>query len=204
MLLSSRSEREVKGEAMRNPMCAVGMAGAALAFVFLQGCGGSSPGLEGQSIVPCDQGDPSFDVWRANFDPTGRHEVLVSVDTKNDATAAEFRLVVACNEKVVVNTTRGAPCSNTPPHTGVSLPECPIATFDLAPLGTGRIECLAEITSTESLHIGVGDCADKAKADYEIIMRIDGVDLALDVVADDCRDEFSCLERQFGIDVPNS
>jgi hypothetical protein len=32
-------------------------------------------------------------------------------------------------------------------------------------------------------------------------MRIDTAALALDLVADDCRDDESCLESTFGIDV---
>ena len=167
----------------------------------LAACGGSSPGLVGDSIEPCDQGEPAFDVWRANFDPTGKQQIVASVDTVQESTAAEFRLVVACNGEVVVNTTSGAPCDDPPPPRGSGNPQCPLATIDVEDLGTGRVECLAEIASTESLDIGVGLCADPAIAEYSLILRIDGVDLALDLVADNCRDDSSCLERQFGIDV---
>ena len=168
---------------------------------FLAACGGTSPGLVGDSLEPCDQGEPAFDVWRADFDPTGKQQIIASVDTIKENTAAEFRLVVACNGEVVVDTTRGAPCDDPPPAAGSGNPECPLATIDVEDLGTGRVECLAEIASTESLGIGVGLCADPAIAEYNLILRIDNVDLALDLVADNCRDSSSCLEEQFGIDV---
>ena len=167
----------------------------------LAACGGGSAGLVDGTIIPCNQGDPSFDVWRADFDPTGKQQIIVSVDTIKESTSAEFRLVVACDGDVVVNTTGGAACNDPPPPRGSGNPQCPFATIDVADLGTGRVECLAEITTTEPLEIGAGLCADPAVAEYDLVMRIDNLDLALDLAADDCRDDFSCLERQFGIDV---
>jgi hypothetical protein len=178
---------------------------AALLAVFPIACGGggSSPGTEKSTIVPCDQGTPSFDVWRAVFFTNGATRITASVDTVSADSAAEFRLVVACDDKVVLNTIAGAPCSDPPPAHGGGSPECPLGTIDVADLPVGQVECLAEVTSTQPLHIGVGNCADPTHADYELFLRLDVADLALDLVADDCRDTFSCLQRQFGIDVRN-
>lgn len=166
------------------------------------GSGGSAVGTVEGSIVPCDQGEAAFDVWRADFDPSGKVQIAASMDTRDAATAAEFRLVIACDGEVVVDTTRGINCSFPPPSkSGQGTPECPFDTIDVADLGSGRVECLAEITTTEPLDIGVGRCADPAIAKYKFRMQIDSRPLALDLVADDCRDESSCLEKQFGIDV---
>jgi hypothetical protein len=177
-----------------------------VATLFALGCGGSSDGpigtVEG-SIVPCNQGDASFDVWRADFDPTGKSQIAVSVDTRDGASAAEFRLVVACEDEVVVDTIDGAACSSTPPsQPDQGRPQCPFEIIEIADLpDVPRIECLAEITSTEPLDIGIGRCADPAEAKYSLRMNTDDRPLALDLVADDCRDDSSCLEKQFGIDV---
>ena len=181
----------------------------ALAFLLLAawlaacGGGGSSPGTEKSTIVPCNQGTPAFDVWRAVFFTNGATRITASVDTVSADSAAEFRLVVACDDKVVLNTIAGAACSDPPPAHGGGSPECPLGTIDVADLPVGQVECLAEVGSTQSLHIGVGNCADPTHADYKLVLRLDLADLALDLVADDCRDTFSCLQRQFGIDVRN-
>jgi hypothetical protein len=182
---------------------------ALLATFLAVGCGGVNSGnddpigsVEG-SIIPCNQGQASFDVWRADFDPTGRTQIAVGVDTRDGTTAAEFRLVVACQGEVVVETTDGAECSSTPPaKSDGGRPECPFDVIQIADIpDSPRIECLAEITSTEPLDIGVGRCADAAEAKYILRMVTDDRPLALDLVADDCRDDDSCLEKQFGIDV---
>ena len=182
---------------------------ALLATLLAFGCGGVNSGdddpigaVEG-SIIPCDQGQASFDIWRADFDRAGRTQIVVAVDTRDGATASEFRLVVACEGEVLVNTTDGAACSHTPPSkSDQGEPECPFDVIDIADIPDApRIECLAEITSTEPLDIGVGRCADAAEAKYTLRMVTDDNALALDLVADDCRDDDSCLEKQFGIDV---
>jgi hypothetical protein len=182
---------------------------ALLAAFLAMGCGGVNSGdddpigsVEG-SIIPCNQGEASFDVWRADFDRADRMQIAVGVDTRDGTTAAEFRLVVACEGEVLVNTTGGAQCSHTPPSkSGQGEPECPFEVIDIADIPDApRIECLAEITSTEALDIGVGRCADPAEAKYTLRMVTDDRPLALDLVADDCRDDKSCLEKQFGIDV---
>jgi hypothetical protein len=54
------------------------------------------------------------------------------------------------------------------------------------------------VTTTPPLDIGVGVCADPAVAEYEIRMTIDGQDLALDLAANDCRADESCLEEILG------
>jgi hypothetical protein len=173
--------------------------------LFVLGCGGDSStpvGTVEGSIIPCNEGDASFDVWRADFDPTGKQTIFAGIDTLDGSTTAEFRLVVACDGEVVVDTTRGAACRNPPPPKNDGNPECPFDTIDVADLGGGpRIECLAEVTTTEPLDIGVGRCADPARADYTLRLQADTRALALGLVADDCRDDESCLEKQFGIDV---
>jgi hypothetical protein len=181
------------------------LAGGLVVTVLSLGCGGSSNGPIGTvdgTIVPCDQGEPSFDVWRADFDPSGAAQIVASIDTRDDTTTAELRLVIACNGEVVLDTIGGIDCSFTPPaKRDGGKPQCPLGKIQVAALGTARVECLAEITSTEPLDIGVGRCADPAIAKYTFRMTLDDRALALDLAADDCRDASSCLERQFGIDV---
>jgi hypothetical protein len=180
-----------------------------MATLFGLGCGGVSTSnddpigtVEG-SIIPCNQGQPSFDVWRADFDSAGRTRIAVTVDTRDGTSASEFRLVVACQGEVVVDTIDGAACSHTPPsNPGEGPPECPFEIIDIDDIpASPRVECLAEITSTEPLDVGVGRCANPAEAKYTLLMVSDDRPLALDLVADDCRDDESCLEKQFGIDV---
>lgn len=169
------------------------------------GCGGSDgpPGAENDAVRPCNQGQPSFDVWRANFAPNGRMRITAQVDTRSDSTAAEFRLVVACEGEIVAEEIGGRLCSHDPPQRrDGDEPECPAVVIDVEDIDFdgGFIECFAEIGTTASLDIGTGDCADAAVAEYDIFMSIDGSGLALDLVADDCRDRDSCLESMFGIE----
>jgi len=171
----------------------------------LAGCGGGGEDVVGsveQSIRPCNDGRAAFDVWRADFSPNGRQRISAAVDTLNGATAAEFRLVVACQGEVVAEATSGIPCSEAvPPRDPGDAPECPAVEIDVADIeNTQRIECLAEITTTEPLRIGAGDCVDPAVAEYRLLMKIDTASLALDLVADDCRATSSCLNTMFGID----
>src|SRR5690606_31246618 len=66
------------------------------------GCGSDSPpGAETGAVRPCDEGQPSFDVWRAEFAPNQRTRITAQVDTRSSSTAAEFRLVVACQGEIV-------------------------------------------------------------------------------------------------------
>jgi hypothetical protein len=167
------------------------------------GGGGDGPiGSQDQSIVPCNRGLPSFDVWRADFAPNGRQFITATVDTRNSSTATEFRLVLACQGEVVAEAIDGIACSNPPPQISDGpAPVCPLIQVDVTDIDfSGRIECLAEITSTQPLDIGTGGCADPQVADYRIVMKIDTASLDLALVADDCRDEESCLESMFGID----
>jgi len=166
------------------------------------GSGGGSPGTQDQSIVPCNQGQPAFDVWRAEFNPLGRQTITATVDTRDRSTASETRLVVACQGEVLIDTIGGRVCSKQPPSKpGDPIPECPLASIRVSDIDfSNRIECLAEVTTTEPLDIGVGVCADPAVADYEIRLTIDGQGLALDLEADNCRADESCLEEMFGIE----
>jgi hypothetical protein len=82
-------------------------------------------------------------------------------------------------------------------------PECPFLIIDVDDLDfddDGRIECLAEIGTTQSLDVGTGGCTDAAAANYRLRMQIDSAALALDLVADDCRAPDSCLESVFGVE----
>ncbi len=175
----------------------------AMLFAVL-GCGSDGPpGIESAAVRPCDEGQPSFDVWRANFAPNERTRITAQVDTRSGSTAAEFRLVVACQGEIVAEEIDGRLCSHEAPQRRAGdEPECPAVVIDVDDLDFdgGFIECFAEIGTTESLGIGTGGCADSATAEYEIFMAIDGSGLALDLVADDCRDRDSCLESMFGID----
>jgi hypothetical protein len=163
------------------------------------GCGdGTAPGTEEGSIEPCNQGEPSFDVWRADFAPNGRRTLLARVDTRDSAHASGFRLVVACDGEVVIDTTDGQECSDTPPGGG----QCPLDAVDLGDLALQpRVECLAEVGPTEPLGLGDGDCADDARADYALRLTIDSAGLALDLVSHNCRAPRSCLQDDFDIDV---
>jgi hypothetical protein len=162
-------------------------------------CGDSNaPGTVGSSIEPCDQGEPSFDVWRADFAPNGRRTLLARVDTIDSAHASGFRLVVACEGQVVIDTTDGQECSEPPPNGS----ECPLDAVDLGELSElPRVECLAEVGTAEALGLEAGDCADPARADYDLRLTIDSVGLALDLAADNCRAPRSCLQDEFDIDV---
>jgi hypothetical protein len=163
------------------------------------GCGDSTaPGSEEASIEPCNQGQPSFDVWRADFAPNGRRSLVARVDTRDGAFASGFRLVVACEGEVVIETTDGQECSETPPGGG----QCPLDEADLGDLADlPRVECLAEVGPTQPLGLDAGDCADPGRADYTLRMTIDRAALALDRVAHNCRAPESCLQDDFDIDV---
>jgi hypothetical protein len=139
-------------------------------------------------------------VWRADFNPLGRLTITATVDTVDRSTASEFRLVVACEAEIVFDTIGGRSCSKQPPsRPGEPIPECPFASIAVSAIDfSNRIECLAEVTTTQPLDIGVGVCADPAVAEYEIRMTIDGQDLALDLAANDCRADESCLEEILG------
>ncbi len=182
---------------------------AVLPLLVVLGCGGddSAPGTVEGEVRPCNQGEPSFDVWRADFAPNGRTQISAQVDTLDSATAAEFRLVVACQGEIVEEEIDGRVCTHQPPQRGPGdTPECPLILIDVEDLDfddddpDGRIECLVEIGTTESLDIGTGGCTDAAAAGYRLRMQIDAAALALDVAADDCRDEESCLESMFGLE----
>lgn len=172
----------------------------------LAACAGGDDGVVGsedQAIVPCNSGRPAFDVWRADFAPNGRQRITATVDTLDASTAAEFRLVLACQGEVVAEAIGGLACREPPPkRAGANgSPECPLIEVAVADIDfDSRIECLAEVTTTEPLDIGSGACADAARADYRILMTIDSSPLALDLVADDCRDDESCLQSMFGIE----
>jgi hypothetical protein len=176
-----------------------------IAAAFIGGCGGSDApiGTVEQNVSPCEQGLPAFDVWRADFAPNVRQTISGFVDTRDDGTAAEFRLTVACEGKVVAETISGVLCTYDAPKVKDGPdPECPSFSIDVDDIDfNGRIECLAEIGTTESLRIGTGGCADPEIARYGLRMSVGTDPLALDLVADDCRDRDSCLEADFGIDV---
>ncbi len=179
---------------------------AGMIWTLLWGCGGGNgpPLVPTGAIQPCDEGEPSFDVWEANFNPNGRQVLLATVNTVNDDTASEFRLVVACNGKVVIDTLNGVNCAFPPPALSQGTPRCPLATVDVNTIPPpGQIQCLAEIGPTQPLGVGIGACADPAIARYEIAMKIDNAFLALALVAHNCRAQSSCLEERFGIDVGN-
>lgn len=185
------------------------MALVMLSLVMVVGCGGddSAPGTVEGTVRPCNQGQPAFDVWRADFAPNERMQITAQVDTLHAETAAEFRLTLACQGEIVADEIDGRPCTHQPPQRrDGDTPECPFISIDVDDLDfgddddDGRIECLAEIGTTESLNVGTGGCTDAAAADYRLRMQIDSAALALDLVADDCRDRDSCLESMFGIE----
>jgi hypothetical protein len=175
------------------------IAALCLSAVLYVGCGDSrAPGTVEQSIEPCNQGEPSFDVWMADFAPQGRRQLFANVDTRDSAYASGFRLVVACQGEVLIDTIRGAPCDFPPP--GVD--ECPSAAVDLGDLADlPRVECLAEIGPTQPLDVGDSQCANPERADYTFRMTVDNVGLALDFLEDNCRAPQSCLQDEFDIDV---
>lgn len=168
------------------------------------GCGSDSPaGTESGAVRPCDDGLPSFDVWRADFAPNEQTRITAQVNTRSGETAAEFRLVVACQGEIVADEIGGTPCTHTPPRRrDGATPECPFIEIDVDDLDFdgGFIECLAEIGATASLDIGTGGCTDSTTAEYDIFMTIGGLGLALDLAADDCRHSDSCLESMFGLE----
>jgi len=167
------------------------------------GGGGDGPiGSVDQSIRPCHEGRAAFDVWRADFSPNGRQRISAAVDTLRGGTAAEFRLVVACQGEIVAEATDGIACSDpVPPRDPGDSPECAAVDIDVADIPNNqRIECLVEVGTTQPLRIGEGNCVDPAVADYRLLMKIDTASLALDLVADDCRATSSCLREMFGID----
>jgi len=175
---------------------------AIAATILLSGCStgnDKAPGTEEGSIRPCNDGQPAFDVWRADFAPNGRTTITAQVDTSSSATAAEFRLTLDCQGKIVATAIDGRACSDDPPKIAEGNdPECPLITIavddlDFANDTDGRIECFAEIGVTEALEIGTGGCADPATADYRLRMQIDAAALALDLVDNDCRDDKTCL-----------
>lgn len=172
----------------------------AVALLLFVACGSDGPvGAVNGAVRPCNQGQPAFDVWRANFAPNQRTRIIASVDTRNSATAAEFRLVLACDGEIVDETIRGRFCTHEmPQRRDGRTPECPYIEVDIDDLDfdptAGFLECFAEIGTTESLDVGTGGCADPAQAEYQLVMRIDDAALALDLVADDCRDDEGCLE----------
>ncbi|MDX2169609.1 MAG: hypothetical protein SF182_21245 [Deltaproteobacteria bacterium] len=169
------------------------------ALTLLAACGDpEAPGTVNGSIEPCDDGEPSFDVWQADFAPNGRTTLSARVDTRNSQNASNFRLVVACGDTVVIDTTDGTTCSERPPGGD---PDCPLAAVDLGSLASqSRVQCLAEIGPSAALGLG-GACANAARADYALVMRIDDAALALDRVAHNCRAPSSCLQDDFDIDV---
>ena len=183
---------------------------ALLATFLALGCGGVNSGnddpigsVEG-SIIPCNQGEASFDVWRADFDPTGRTQIAVGVDTRDGTSAAEFRLVVACEGEVVVDTIDGAQCSHTPPSkSDQGHPECPFDVINIADdiPASPRIECLAEITSTEPLDIGVGRCANAPRRSTRYAWSPTTARSPSIWSPTTAATTTSCLEKQFGIDV---
>lgn len=168
------------------------------------GCGSDTPiGTVNGTIMPCNQARPSFDVWRAHFAPNDREVITARVDTRSEATAAEFRLVVACQGEIVAEEIGGSACTYTPPRRGTGrTPECAYIEIEIDDLDFdgGFIECFAEIGTTQSLGVGTGACADAEVAEYSFRMTMDFDALALDLVADDCRAEESCLESMFGLE----
>lgn len=173
-------------------------------------CGGggsdSAPGTVEGAVQPCNQGTPAFDVWYARFAPNMRRTITAQVDTRGSSTAAEFRLALACQGEIVAEEIGGSICSYDPPQRkDGDRPECPLISIDVEDLDfendpDGFVECYAEIGITEALDIGTGGCADPAVAEYNLRMEIDTVAIALDLAADNCRDDESCLESMFGFD----
>ncbi len=166
---------------------------------------GSAPGTADSAVQPCNEGLPAFDVWRANFAPNMRRVITASANTRSSNTAAELRLVLACQGEIVAEAIDGALCSYDPPQVkDGDRPECPVIQIDVDDIGIGGngfIECYAEIGITEALDIGTGGCADPAIAEYSLRMGIDGTAIALDQVADNCRDSESCLGSMFGFEL---
>ncbi len=164
----------------------------------------SAPGTAEGDVQPCNDGTPAFDVWRANFAPNDRRRVTAQVNTRSSATAAEFRLVLGCEDEIVADVIGGSVCSHDPPQIEEGdKPECPFVALDVDDIGIGSdgfIECFAEIGITEALDIGTGGCANPDIAEYRLRMEIDNTAIALDLVADNCRDEDSCLESMFGFE----
>lgn len=192
--------------------------------------------------LPTPNATPAFDVWQANFapstpiptpsaplgspgpltptptagTPTPQGLLEVSVDTVNAASAAEFRLTVACQGTVVAETTgtspagTGMPCSFPPPSNGTSdtTPLCPSVMLYLSDFGFSdlrRLGCLIEIGPTQPLGIGVGMCADPTHADYRLTVTLDNIaPFSLILAAHNCRAPESCLQDVFGIDVGSS
>jgi hypothetical protein len=167
------------------------------------GGGGNAPATVGQSILPCDDGLPSFDVWQVNFRPDGRTQLVLSVDTIGPVYASEFRLTFACQGVVVFSTIQGAACTFPPPSNGSGeTPQCPFESMPLGDLANlARVGCLAEIVPTQPLDIGVGACADPSRADYKLRVTLDDQPLSLVLVAHNCRTDESCLQANFGINV---
>ncbi len=181
---------------------------AVTAMVATLGCSSGDDGAPGSvdgTVRPCNQGQPSFDVWRANFAPNGRTLITAEVNTRKSSTAAELRLTLACQGEIVASEISGRPCSDPPPQIEPGdTPECPLIMIDVGDLdfdddSDGRIDCLAEIGTTQSLDIGTGGCTDPALADYRLRMTIDTAALALDLDANDCRAPESCLESRYGL-----
>jgi hypothetical protein len=91
---------------------------ARLALASCSSGGGGGIGSEEQTIQPCNEGRPSFDIWRADFAPQGRQFITATLDTLDRATAAEFRLVLACQGEVVGEAIAGIACSEQAPSNG--------------------------------------------------------------------------------------
>ena len=178
----------------------IGSCAATLCFVACGGSG-SAPATQEGVIVPCNDGQAASDVWQIDFDPKDRAELLISVDTKDVATAAEYRLIVVCNDEVEIDTFEGQACSNPPPSLTGGVPSCPLERLQVADIDfTDRIVCQIEITPTEPLGVGDGGCADAGMAEYKLRATIDGIGLGLDLLEDDCRTSSSCLEDLFDVE----
>ena len=75
-----------------------------IVLLLLIACGssdGSAPGTVDSAVQPCNEGLPAFDVWRANFAPNMRRVITASANTRSSNTAAELRLVLACQGEIV-------------------------------------------------------------------------------------------------------
>jgi hypothetical protein len=170
------------------------------------GGGDSAPGTVEGAVEPCNQGAPAFDVWYARFAPNMRRTITAQVNTRDAKTAAEFRLALACQGEIVAEEIGGSICSDDPPQRkDGDRPECPFIAIDVDELDfendtDGFVECYAEIGITQALDIGTGGCADPTIAGYRLRMEIDAVAIALDIAADNCRDDESCLQSMFGFD----
>jgi len=194
--------------AMYRSLTRLALGAALAAAALLAACGGSAPTPTNvtASIEPCNQGLPAFDVWNANFEPSGRSQLIVAVDTTNAEFASEYRLTVACNGAVVAATFSGQPCQFPPPSASGETPQCPLASVDLSSFANlSRVGCLAEVVPTQPLLVGVGECADPTRADYQLRVTLDNTAaLTLTLDARDCRAPESCLHDQFGIDTGGS